>query len=106
MGVNTILSDAELEKQWYAECKGMADRIINMRELLVSKLAEAGSTKDWSHITAQIGMFAFSGLSKDQVDTLRTEHHIYMTGDGRISMAGVTSANVDYLASCMHEVTK
>ena len=41
-----------------------------------------------------------------QVDTLRTEHHIYMTGDGRISMAGVTSANVDYLSKCMHAVTK
>lgn len=65
--MKTILSDPVLEKQWYAECKGMADRIINMRELLVEKLAAAGSTKDWSHITAQIGMFAFSGLAKEQV---------------------------------------
>eukprot|EP01051_Picozoa_sp_SAG22_P014104 SAG22_NODE_1667_length_3851_cov_1.673774_1_plen_428_part_00 len=104
--VKTILSDPVLEKQWYAECKGMADRIISMRTLLTDKLAAAGSTKDWGHINSQIGMFAFSGLTKDQVDTLRTEHHIYMTGDGRISMAGVTTANVEYLASCMHEVTK
>merc|ERR1711865_519349 len=66
--VKTILSDPVLEKQWYAECKGMAYRIIGMRELLVGKLAEAVSAKDWGHITSQIGMFAFSGLSKDQVD--------------------------------------
>ena len=75
---------------------------VNMRTLLVNKLAEAGSTKDWSHINDQIGMFAFSGLSKEQVDTLRYEHAIYMTGDGRISMAGVTNANVDYLAQVSH----
>jgi aspartate aminotransferase len=104
--VNTILSDPELESQWYAECKGMAERIISMRELLVAKLAENGSSKDWSHITDQIGMFAFSGLTKDQVETLRYEHAIYMTGDGRISMAGVTSANVDYLSKGMVAVTE
>jgi aspartate aminotransferase len=84
----------------------MANRIINMRDLLVDNLKQAGSTQDWSHIQSQIGMFAFSGLTKDQVDTLRTDHSIYMTGDGRISMAGVTTANVEYLAAAMHAVTK
>ena len=69
--VATVLDDPTLNKQWFAECKGMADRIINMRELLVSKLAASGSGKDWSHITSQIGMFAFSGLSKDQVPRTR-----------------------------------
>ena len=104
--VRTILSDAELEKQWYSECKGMADRIIEMRQLLVDNLAAAGSTKDWSHITSQIGMFAYSGMSKEQVESLRYDHAIYMTGDGRISMAGVTSANVKRLAECMVAVTE
>jgi len=104
--VKTILADPALEAQWYKECKGMANRIINMRDLLVDNLKQAGSTQDWSHIQSQIGMFAFSGLTKDQVDTLRTDHSIYMTGDGRISMAGVTTANVEYLAAAMHAVTK
>lgn len=72
--------DPELEAQWYSECKGMADRIINMRTLLVENLAEAGSTKDWSHIVSQIGMFAYSGLTKEMVEKLRYEHAIYMTG--------------------------
>ena len=49
------------------DVKGMADRIISMRDLLVSKLAAAGSTRDWSHITDQIGMFCYTGLDKDQV---------------------------------------
>jgi aspartate aminotransferase, mitochondrial len=40
------------------------------------------------------GMFCFSGLSPEQVDKLRKEHHVYLTKDGRISVAGVTSGNV------------
>lgn len=103
--VKTILSDEALEKQWYGECKGMADRIIRMRQLLVDNLKAAGSTADWSHVTSQIGMFAYSGLSKEQVEKLRYEHSIYMTADGRISMAGVTSSNVEYIAKAMHAVT-
>jgi aspartate aminotransferase len=45
----------------------MADRIITMRDRLVHGLKEAGSTRDWTHITDQIGMFCFSGLSPEQV---------------------------------------
>jgi aspartate aminotransferase len=103
--VSTILSDPVLKPQWYAECKDMANRILAMRELLKNELASAGSTRDWEHITDQIGMFCFSGLNGDQVLKLRTEHSIYMTGDGRISMAGVTSGNVGRLAAAMHEVS-
>ena len=102
----TVLNDAKLNPQWYAECKQMADRIITMRTALVAGLQKAGSTKNWDHVTSQIGMFCFSGMTPEQVDRLKTEFHIYMTKNGRISMAGVTSKNVEYLASSMHEVTK
>jgi aspartate aminotransferase len=69
-------------------------------------LAKAGSTRNWEHVTSQIGMFTFSGMTPEQVEKLRTEYHIYMTKNGRISMAGVTSKNVQYLAESMHAVTK
>lgn len=104
--VSTILNDAGLKNQWLKEVKLMADRIINMRQLLVDNLKKAGSTKDWKHITDQIGMFCFSGLTPEQVDRLRDESHVYMTRNGRISMAGVTTKNVERLAQCMHAVTK
>ncbi len=58
---------------------------------------------DWSHITRQIGMFCYSGLSPVHVAALRKEH-IYMTMDGRISMCGVTEKNVAYLAEKIHAV--
>lgn len=104
--VATILNDPVLNKQWYAECKSMADRIIVMRDTLKASLAKEGSVRNWDHITSQIGMFCFSGMTPEQVERLRTEFHIYMTKNGRISMAGVTSKNVGYLAHAMHQVTK
>lgn len=104
--VSAVLNDPKLSQDFVKECKGMADRINSMRTVLKSKLAEAGSTHNWDHITKQIGMFAYSGLSKDQVMTMRDRHHVYCTADGRISMAGVTSGNVDYIAHAIHDVSK
>lgn len=88
------------------QCKGMADRITSMRTSLQDALADVGSTKNWEHITKQIGMFAYSGLSSEQVLEMREKHHVYCTADGRISMAGVTSGNVDYIANAIHDVSK
>jgi len=51
-------------------------------------------------------MFCFTGLTAEQVEKLRSDHHIYLTKDGRISMAGVTSDNVTYIARAIVDVTK
>lgn len=68
-----ILNNAELKKQWFGEVKGMADRIITMRALLKENLEKLGSKHDWSHITSQIGMFAYTGLKPEQMDRLAKE---------------------------------
>ncbi|XP_054715322.1 aspartate aminotransferase, mitochondrial-like [Uloborus diversus] len=101
-----VLTDPKLNKQWLQEVKGMADRIIGMRTRLHDGLKKEGSTRNWQHITDQIGMFCFTGLTQDQVEKLTKEFSIYLTKDGRISVAGVSSGNVDYLAHAMHQVTK
>uniref|UniRef100_A0A2I2ZM86 Aspartate aminotransferase n=1 Tax=Gorilla gorilla gorilla TaxID=9595 RepID=A0A2I2ZM86_GORGO len=101
-----ILNTPDLRKQWLQEVKGMADRIIGMRTQLVSNLKKEGSAHNWQHITDQIGMFCFTGLKPEQVERLIKEFSIYMTKDGRISVAGVTSSNVGYLAHAIHQVTK
>lgn len=84
----------------------MADRIITMRQRLHSQLQTLGSIRNWEHIEKQIGMFCYTGLTEKQVERLTNEFHIYLTKNGRISVAGLTSKNVDYLASAIHEVTK
>ncbi|OJD17396.1 hypothetical protein AJ78_02526 [Emergomyces pasteurianus Ep9510] len=102
---STILNDPALNKQWLGEVKGMADRIIKMRALLKENLEALGSKQDWSHITSQIGMFAYTGLKPEQMDKLAKEHSVYATKDGRISVAGITSANVKRLAESIYKVT-
>lgn len=111
----------------------MADRIIGVRNKLQENLKKEGSLKNWSHISDQIGMFCFTGLTQHQVsvtcssnnffhwftlkiwalkifhlqvENLTKNFSVYLTKDGRISMAGVTSKNVGYLAHAIHEVTK
>ncbi|KAI3927621.1 hypothetical protein MKX01_026554 [Papaver californicum] len=104
--VSTILSDPNLKNLWLKEVKGMADRIIGMRTALRKNLENLGPPLSWEHITNQIGMFCYSGMTPEQVDRLTSEYHIYMTRNGRISMAGVTTGNVGYLANAIHEVTR
>lgn len=102
--VKTILGDAELTKLWHSEMVEMSNRILDMRKLLKGALEKVGAPGDWSHITSQIGMFTFTGLDKAQSAAMKDTHHIYMTGNGRISMAGVTSKNVGYIADCIKAV--
>ncbi|KAI3387020.1 hypothetical protein SNEBB_000289 [Seison nebaliae] len=101
---STVLS--ELNDEWRIEVKGMADRIIMMRKDLVKNLTHLGSTHNWDHITNQIGMFCFTGLNSRQVEELTKNYSIYLTKDGRISVAGVSTKNNGYIAEAIHNVTK
>ena len=76
----------------------------DMRTALRASLERQGVKGDWSHITTQIGMFSFTGLTVKQSETMVKKHSIYMTKNGRISVCGVTTKNVDYIASCIKDV--
>jgi len=104
--VKTILSDDSLKNQYYAECASMSKRIQSMRVRLVKALKNVGSKHDWSHVTAQIGMFAFTGLSEDMCGRLTDEFFIFLTVNGRISIAGLNESNVDYVARAIHTVSE
>jgi len=104
---NTILSRPELYGEWEAEVKGMAERIISMRERLYNELTNTHKTPgDWGHIKSQIGMFSFTGLTAPQTKALAERAHIYMTADGRISMAGLNGKNIDYFAESVSRAVK
>ncbi|XP_023535444.1 aspartate aminotransferase, cytoplasmic [Cucurbita pepo subsp. pepo] len=100
--VATILKDRDLFNEWTIELKAMADRIISMRQQLFDALSARGTPGEWSHIIKQIGMFTFTGLNSEQVSFMTKEYHIYMTSDGRISMAGLSSRTVPHLADAIH----
>lgn len=100
--VAVILKDRDLYNEWTIELKAMAERIISMRKKLFDALQVKGTPGDWSHIIKQIGMFTFTGLNTEQVAFMTKEYHIYMTSDGRISMAGLSSRTVPHLADAIH----
>jgi aspartate aminotransferase len=101
---STVLNDASLFAEWEENLTTMSGRIIAMRKALRSKLEELGTPGTWNHITDQIGMFSFTGLNEQQVQRLREEFHVYMTKNGRISMAGLNTKNVDYFAKAVNKV--
>ena len=101
--VDTVLKDPAMYQDWRDCIKTMADRIINMRKGLRERLEKLGTPGKWNHITDQIGMFSYTGLSPAQSEFLVQEKHIYLLKSGRISMCGVTPGNIDYVAASIHE---
>lgn len=84
----------------------MRERIKSMRTALVDGLRAAGVTQDMSYITDQVGMFSFSGLTKDQMVRLREEFGVYGTDTGRICVAALNPDNVGYVSEAIAAVLK
>ena len=93
--VATVLTTPALRAMWEDELAGMRERIRAMRGTLVEKLKAAGVTQDLSYITTQKGMFSYSGLSKPQMERLRSEFGVYGVDSGRICVAAINSRNID-----------
>ena len=102
--VATVLTTPALRVMWEEELAGMRDRIKAMRHALVAKLTEAGVKGDLSYITTQVGMFSYSGLSKDQMVRLRGEFGVYGVDSGRICVAAINGKNIDAIASAIAKV--
>ena len=102
--VAAVLSSPALRTQWEAELGDMRVRIKTMRQRLADGLQAAGITQDMSFITRQVGMFSYSGLSKDQMVRLRQEFGIYGTDTGRICVAALNSKNIDYVCASIARV--
>merc|ERR1719487_875538 len=104
--VGLILNDDAMFEQWKGDIKTMAHRIIDMRkklnDLLVNKYkTPSPGPNGWDHVVKQIGMFTFTGLNPTQCKAMVEKGHIYMTANGRISMAGINDHNVEWVAECM-----
>ncbi|WP_295955193.1 amino acid aminotransferase [Rhodoferax sp.] len=102
--VATVLNTPELRAQWEGELGEMRVRIKAMRQKLVDGLKAAGVQQDMSFITKQIGMFSYSGLSKDQMVRLREEFGVYGTDTGRMCVAALNSKNIDYVCASIAKV--
>ena len=102
--VAAVLNTPEWRSLWESELAGMRVRIKDMRQKLVEGLKAAGVQRDMSFITQQIGMFSYSGLSKDQMIRLRSEFGVYGTDTGRMCVAALNSKNIDHVCASIAKV--
>jgi aromatic-amino-acid transaminase len=102
--VAAVLNNPELRALWEKELAEMRVRIKEMRQKLVDGLKAAGVTQDMSFITTQIGMFSYSGLSKDQMVRLRSEFGVYGTDTGRMCVAALNSKNIEHVCKSIAAV--
>jgi aspartate aminotransferase len=102
--VRIILVDDELTGIWSGELVAMRDRLKDMRSLLDAALRNKIPDRDFSHLVRANGMFCFLGISAEDVGRLKRDFGVYMVDSSRINVAGITPANVDYLADSIASV--
>ena len=99
-----LLNTPALEAAWRAELKAAMQRLQGVRVALRAAIEANGTPGDWSHITSQIGMFSFTGLTPPQVARLVSEFGVFMLSNGRICVAGLNTGNVGVLATAIDVV--
>lgn len=104
--VSLVLTTPELRALWEKELDAMRTRILEMRELFASKLADAVPNRDFSFMLKQRGMFSYSGLSAEVVRELRERYHIYALDSGRICIAAMNHKNIDYICDAIASIVK
>jgi aspartate aminotransferase len=102
--VHAILSDESLRRQWAEELEAMRRRIADLRLEVVQQLRVHCPQRDFGFIAGQRGMFSFFGIDTAQVHALRERHHVYMTDDSRMNIAGLRRENLEYFVRAVAEV--
>ncbi|OQV13320.1 Aspartate aminotransferase, cytoplasmic [Hypsibius exemplaris] len=101
--VSAVLNDPTLTEQWKGHIQTMSGRMKAMRGLLREKLEALKTPGSWKHLTDQIGMFAYTGLTVKQCQFLIDRHHIYLLKSGRINVCGISPKNVDHVSKAIYE---
>lgn len=102
--VSTILKSHELTLEWKSSVENMRDRVNDMRKALIAALLVKNHHHNFDYLHQQRGLFSYSGLTADQVQTLRQEKAIFMPSNGRINIAGLNTQNLTYVAESILSV--
>jgi aspartate aminotransferase len=102
--VQEILDNSSLRELWASELTTMRQRIQGLRHEVVQQLKQACPQSDFGFIATQCGMFSYLGVNVDQVRELQSRHHVYMTDDSRINIAGLRRENLEYFAQSVAKV--
>ncbi|NSX54577.1 aromatic amino acid transaminase [Parasulfitobacter algicola] len=102
--VTLILSDDNLRADWQAELKDVRNGMLRLRTALAGELKRLTNSDRFDFLANHRGMFSRLGLTTDQVETLRSDHAIYMVGDSRINIAGLNDDTIPVLAKAIVKV--
>lgn len=102
--VARILSTPALRSLWETELASMRTRIVEMRTKLIEGLGQRIPDRDFSFLQIQEGMFAYTGLTIEQVQMLKREYAVYAVETGRICIAGLNGSNIDRVCDSLAAV--
>lgn len=102
--VAIILGDGDLRAEWETELGEMRDTMLSIRQSLADELRRQCNTDRFDFIAAHRGMFSRLGLDKDSVEALRDQHAMYVVGDSRINIAGLSGGRHEPFAAAVAKV--
>jgi aspartate aminotransferase len=104
--VQEIMGNDALRTEWLGEVGVMRARMTGLRNEFVQQLSASCPQRDFACITRQFGMFSLLGINTAQVHAMRVAHHVYMTDDSRINIAGLRAGNLAYVARAVAQVLR
>ncbi|KAJ5095774.1 hypothetical protein NUU61_005130 [Penicillium alfredii] len=96
--VETVWGDEAIKKVWIKDVKGIADELRRRRQTLKDELARLGTPGKWDFLTQQVGMFSYLDFTPTQLEFLRTENHLYLDGNTRLSFAAINNDGITLVA--------
>ncbi|MRV71759.1 aminotransferase class I/II-fold pyridoxal phosphate-dependent enzyme [Duganella sp. FT92W] len=101
-----VLGDDALCADWRAELEGMRLRVATMRQNLYAALRDRMPDGNFEYLVRQTGMFSYTGLTPEEVASMRAESAVYLVGSGRLCIAALTDATIAPTADAMARVLK
>ncbi|MGF6919706.1 amino acid aminotransferase [Paraburkholderia sp. 40] len=102
--VARVLTTPAMRQSWQQELASMCRRIMRMRAEIHERLRGKVPDTMLARYLEQRGMFTYTGLSADQVDTLRERHGVYLIRSGRMCVAALNDNNVATAAEAIARV--
>ena len=102
--VSKVLKDPDLSLDWQKQLGQVRHRLSVARESLTHRLLTKSKKRDFSFLKHHKGMFSYLDLDKRQVQALIDQYGIYTLESGRISVAGLTFGNIDFVVDGITQV--
>ncbi|KAG2735529.1 hypothetical protein G9P44_001743 [Scheffersomyces stipitis] len=101
-----VFQSPELQKVWREDVANITKRLKSVRQKVLERLTKLQTPGTWDNVIKQEGLFWYSGLTPAQNDRLISKHSVYSTSIGRVNIAGLSDANINYFCDAVDEVVR